>query len=174
MFNQGPFFTPFSSFGMAPNYGAMMPSMGNAAGFAPMMGRTGGLSSLFGRGGGLRSLFGQAGGAGNALGGVAGATRTGVNWSGLLSGAQRTLGVINQAIPAINQIRPFWNNARSILSIVKAFNKSNNDDPKSESDSAGSSATASNITNKKITVNNDIDTSSTSNISTNNMPSFFV
>ena len=57
--------------------------------------RTGLFSSLF-RGGGLSSL---------------------------ISGTQRTLGVINQAIPVIRQVRPVVNNAKTMFKVMNEFKK---------------------------------------------------
>lgn len=77
----------------------MMPNMA----FAPMMRAQsiapGGMG-LFGRiGSGLRSF----------------------NWSGLLSGANKTLNVVNQTIPLIKQTKPMVNNVKSMLKLAKAF-----------------------------------------------------
>lgn len=47
----------------------------------------------------------------------------GVNWSGLLSGANKTLNVVNQTIPLIRQTKPMINNVRNMVSIAKAFRK---------------------------------------------------
>lgn len=49
------------------------------------------------------------------------------NWSGLLTGAGKTLNVINQAIPIIYQVRPIWNNAKTMFRIAGALK----DDPTS-------------------------------------------
>ena len=43
------------------------------------------------------------------------------NWSGLLSGANKTLNVVNQTIPLIKQTRPMVNNIRNMVSLAKAF-----------------------------------------------------
>lgn len=43
------------------------------------------------------------------------------NWSGLLSGANKTLNVVNQAIPLVRQAGPMVNNMRSMLKLAKAF-----------------------------------------------------
>ena len=45
------------------------------------------------------------------------------NWSGLLSGANKTLNVVNQTIPLIRETKPIINNVRSIVSLTKAFGK---------------------------------------------------
>ena len=44
-----------------------------------------------------------------------------INWSGLLDGTQKTLGVINQAIPVVYQIKPIVNNARTLFKIAGAI-----------------------------------------------------
>lgn len=41
-----------------------------------------------------------------------------INWGSLLEGTQKTLGVINQAIPVVYQIKPIVNNARTIFKIA--------------------------------------------------------
>ncbi len=41
-----------------------------------------------------------------------------LNWGGLLEGTQKTLGVINQAIPVVYQIKPIINNAKTIFKIA--------------------------------------------------------
>lgn len=65
------------------------------------------ISSLFGRG------TSAALGAGNT---------TKITFSGILNGASKTLGVINQAIPVFYQVKPIWNNARTMLRVVKGLN----------------------------------------------------
>lgn len=42
----------------------------------------------------------------------------GINWGGLLDGTQKTLGVINQAIPIVYQVKPIINNARTMFKIA--------------------------------------------------------
>lgn len=42
------------------------------------------------------------------------------NWSNILNGTQRTLSLINEAIPVIYQIKPVFNNARKIFRIMSA------------------------------------------------------
>ena len=77
----------------------MMPNMA----FAPIMraqAMAPGGMGLFGRiGSGLRSF----------------------NWSGLLSGANKTLNVVNQTIPLIKQAKPMVGNVKSMLRLAKAF-----------------------------------------------------
>ena len=41
-----------------------------------------------------------------------------LNWSTLLDGTQKTLGVINQAIPIVYQVKPVISNAKTIFKIA--------------------------------------------------------
>ena len=45
-----------------------------------------------------------------------------ITFSGILNGASKTLGVINQAIPVFYQVKPIWNNARTMFRVVKGIN----------------------------------------------------
>lgn len=54
-----------------------------------------------------------------------------INWSSLLDGTQKTLGVINQAIPIVYQVKPLIGNAKAMFKIADALNNSN--DTKTES-----------------------------------------
>lgn len=45
-----------------------------------------------------------------------------VNWSALLDGTQKTLGVVNQAIPVVYQIKPIVNNAKTLFRIAGSLN----------------------------------------------------
>ena len=44
-----------------------------------------------------------------------------MNWSHLLDGTQKTLSIINQAIPVIYQIKPLITNAKTAFKIVNAI-----------------------------------------------------
>lgn len=52
-----------------------------------------------------------------------------INWSRLLDGTQKTLGIINQAIPVFYQIKPLYENAKTAFKVVNIMNK---DDKKIE------------------------------------------
>lgn len=54
------------------------------------------------------------------------ATKTGINWSSLLSNTQKTLGIINQAIPAFYQVKPIFSNMRTMFKVVNEINKDDN------------------------------------------------
>ena len=51
-----------------------------------------------------------------------------INWSNLLNNTQKTLNVINQAIPVYYQVKPIWTNAKTMFQMVGALR--NNDDKK--------------------------------------------
>lgn len=51
----------------------------------------------------------------------------GLTFGKVISGISKTLNIVNQAIPLYKQVRPIINNAGSILSIFKEFNKPDTD-----------------------------------------------
>lgn len=65
---------------------------------------------------GLSSLFTPSSAA------IAGTTSK-LSFSGILNGASKTLGVINQAIPVFYQVKPIWNNAKTMFRVVKGINE---------------------------------------------------
>lgn len=82
----------------------------------------------------------------------------GLTFGKIIGGISKTLNIVNQAIPLYKQVRPLINNASSILSIFKEFNKPD---------------TVTNSKEKSITISNalPLKTKMTS-ISPNN-PTFF-
>lgn len=44
-----------------------------------------------------------------------------INWSNILNNTQKTLNVINQAIPVYYQMKPIYNNAKTMLRMVSAL-----------------------------------------------------
>ena len=42
----------------------------------------------------------------------------GINWGGILDGTQKTLGIINQAIPIVYQVKPILTNAKTMFKIA--------------------------------------------------------
>ena len=42
------------------------------------------------------------------------------NWSTILNNTQKTLNIINQAIPVIYQVKPIYNNAKTIFRVMGA------------------------------------------------------
>ncbi len=52
--------------------------------------------------------------------------RKAVNWGNILSNTQKTLNIVNQAIPVFYQMKPIVNNARTIFKVANEFNKNTN------------------------------------------------
>ena len=49
-----------------------------------------------------------------------------INWSNLLNNTQKTLNVINQAIPVYYQVKPILTNIKSFGRLMTAFNEEDN------------------------------------------------
>ena len=60
-----------------------------------------------------------------------------INWASILDNTQKTLGVINQAIPIVYQVKPIINNAKTMFRIadVMKTNDNNSNSINSVSDS---------------------------------------
>ena len=50
----------------------------------------------------------------------------GINWGGLLDGTQKTLGIINQAIPIVYQVKPILTNAKTMFKIADVMKQTDN------------------------------------------------
>ena len=48
-----------------------------------------------------------------------------INWGAFLGNAQKTLGVINQAIPIVYQVKPIIKNAKTMFKIANTLKSSN-------------------------------------------------
>lgn len=139
-------------------YPYMMGTIPNATRMAsPLMGgalRTSPLSSLLGA---------RSAPAVNALGGVTKAST--FTFTGLLNGASKTLGVINQAIPVFYQVKPIINNAKTMYRVAKEINSNDKRNTSTNTNSSNNS-------------NNSNNNTSTNNISNNNndvnKPNFFI
>lgn len=67
-----------------------------------------------------------------SLKGFAGKT----NWSNILNGTGKTLNMINQVIPIVYQVRPIWNNAKTMFRIAGALKEDNKETTSVESNSS--------------------------------------
>lgn len=47
----------------------------------------------------------------------------GVGWANILSNTQRTLGIVNQALPLVKQASPLLKNAKTMFQIMNEFKK---------------------------------------------------
>ncbi len=100
------------------------------------------------------------------LGSIFGGVRN-LNWSGLLSNVQKTLGIVNQAIPMVKQVSPIVSNAKTMFKIMNEFKKV--DTPTA----VNNQATNTNINNNQ---NLEVDTIDSNEADTINSggPTFFI
>lgn len=54
------------------------------------------------------------------------ATLRSINWTNVLNNTQKTLNVINQAIPVYYQVKPIWGNAKTMFRMINALRNDNN------------------------------------------------
>ena len=54
----------------------------------------------------------------NLIGGI-----RGISWGSILNNTQRTLGIINQAIPVVKQVTPVMKNAKTMFRVMNEFKK---------------------------------------------------
>lgn len=111
-----------------------------------------------------------------------GNTIKGINWSKILSGADKTLGVVNQTIPLVRQTKPLFSNMKSMIKLAKAFREEVK--PTSTSKNSNTNLKNTDRTSSNNSLNNnsklkqEIKKEKTENIvidnSLNNTPSFFV
>lgn len=74
-----------------------------------------------------------------------------INWGGLLDGTQKTLGVINQAIPIVYQVKPIISNAKTMFRIADEFRSpATSTSSTSEKSSSSSSSTSTSNANRPI------------------------
>lgn len=71
-------------------------------------------------------MFGNRGLSPYGAYGLGGIAKAKINWSSLLTNTQKTLGIINQAIPAFYQIRPILGNMKTMFKVVNEINKDDN------------------------------------------------
>ncbi len=90
----------------------------------------------------LSRLFGGASAARTGAGAVAATTSSGINWGNILANTQKSLGIINQAIPLVYQVKPMINNAKTMFKLAGAI-KSGDTSSSSSSSSKGNYETSS-------------------------------
>lgn len=52
--------------------------------------------------------------------------RNGINWGGIINNTQKTLNIINQAIPVVKQVTPVVKNAKTMFRVMNEFKKNDN------------------------------------------------
>lgn len=102
-----------------------------------------------------------------ALGSVA---KSGINWSSLLSNTQKTLGIINQAIPAFYQIKPIFSNMKTMFKVVNEINRT----PSESTNINNYNNTNENISTSKTTTNNVSNNELNNSYEQEDAPTFFV
>ncbi|WP_227934951.1 YqfQ family protein [Alkalihalobacillus deserti] len=134
-----PFFgPPFSSMPMqAPMQG--MSQAANIASSGGQMPPMAGVGSQAMRGGGLLSrLLGGLGGASNAasgpaMGGLSSAGAAGgMNFTSMLTNAQKVLGLTQQVMPMVQQYGPLIRNAPALLKLMRSNNSTDEPNPAEE------------------------------------------
>ena len=97
----------------------------------------------------------------------------GMNWGTIINNTQRTLGLINQAIPVVKQVTPVVRNAKTMFSVMNEFKKL--DDPIDKSDKKNTNTTSTYKTPSDIATNSNNDYTPTRySTSNNNEPTFFI
>ena len=100
-----------------------------------------------------------------------------VNWSGLLTNANKTLNVVNQAIPLVRQAGPMVNNMKSILKVAKAFGSEttfNNNHHKYNNNNKCNIVKKTNNFNNYINIEKDKDLNTKKEAPNINAPCFFI
>lgn len=62
-----------------------------------------------------------------------GMTKPGFDWSNFLNNTQKTIGIINQSIPIFYQLKPIWNNTKTVFKVFNEVNKINKSEKNSDS-----------------------------------------
>ena len=91
-----------------------------------------------------------------------------INLGAILTNTQKTLNIVNQAIPLVYQVKPMVENAKTIFKVMGAVKEENNN---SVNRSPNRRKSNNNI-NKKI--NNVQETTIKENTNTSNNPVFFI
>lgn len=94
-----------------------------------------------------------------------------LNFSEILNGTQKTLNVINQAIPIFYQIKPLWNNTKTIFRIANAVNKPDDNVNNSNNDNNRSNSNSNNNSNNSSNPSSQVNTTPNKNY---NEPTFFI
>lgn len=80
-----------------------------------------------------------------------------INLSSLLSNAQKTLGVVNQAIPLYYQVKPIFKNLKALSKIGKEFTKISENNNQSSNENVQQDAVTNISSSNDVTTSNIID-----------------
>jgi len=92
-----------------------------------------------------------------------------INFSSILNGTQKTLGIVNQALPLIKEARPVINNAKTMFRVMNEFKKSEIPVTNNINNSNSNISNNTNVNNDTV---NETETIKTPTYQ-NNLPTFF-
>lgn len=93
------------------------------------------------------TLSSQGGIFSRLLGGV-----KGIKWGSVVTNIQKTLGLVNQAIPVIKQVNPMIKNAKTMFKVMSEFNKvDSKKDSSATSESSNSTTATKKVSDEKPT-----------------------
>ena len=87
------------------------------------------------------------------------------NWSSLLNNTQKTLNIINQAIPVFYQIKPIWSNAKTVFKIMGALKEEDKQKQSTIKNSYNSTSNNYNYNNNRNTTTINQENENTPNVS---------
>ena len=80
--------------------------------------------------------------------------KTKFSWGSLLNGTQKTLNIINQAIPVFYQVKPIWNNAKTMFRVIGEMGKINNSNNNNRGNTSTTNTNTTTVNNQTATVDN--------------------
>lgn len=95
--------------------------------------------------------------------------RNGINWGSIVNNTQKTLNIINQAIPVVKQVSPVVKNAKTMFKVMNEFKKIDTPPTQNSNTIKNNSSNEKNITLSKS--NKESTTPTTSSIASG--PTFF-
>ena len=98
--------------------------------------------------------------------GIFTALKSKFNWSAILTNTQKTLNIVNQAIPLVYQVRPIVDNAKTVFKIMNAI--------KTERPPSRNSSIISNANTTVPPTKTELNIIDINNSSNSNAPNFFI
>lgn len=69
--------------------------------------------------------------------------RNGINWGSIVNNTQKTLNIINQAIPVVKQVSPVVKNAKTMFRVMNEFKKADTNTTKTNAGAVNQKTNAS-------------------------------
>ena len=92
--------------------------------------------------------------------------------SAFINGTQKTLNIINQAIPIVKQVTPVMKNAKTMFKVMNEFKRVDNTVP--TQNSKNNSSTDNTVNNTKVSNSEIQEPQIDINVGSNNGPTFFL